>query len=233
VVVEESLFTSPKMKALLEDDDVVQIVLLGATEPKGKRKSQLIYAVVARQPKAKIVNILSMAVYILQSSRRVILGIFHRLLSLLDMRLVSANYSDTDSLILGSTFKDLRECLKVRTPETEAELASLMLDETALVSQHGKLQLEGRFTIGRFRSAKSYLLGGEEETTRRMKGISRAVQALLTENYFEQDVRTNVRVVRSRALRPTKCGEIMMLEETRTMMASFNLKAKAIVSRRW
>jgi hypothetical protein len=210
--------------------DIVQIILLGAMEPKKKKKkAELLYAVVVRQKRAKIRNLMNVASFILQNSRVHFFGVLHKLLSLLDKRYCSVDYVDTDSILISSTFPDLASCLRERNPENEESLNGLMEDCDSRVSQHGKLQHEGRFTIALFRSAKSYLLGGEEHDMRRMKGVSRTVQALLTEDYFNQDPEQNAGVVRSRSLRPTRAGQIMMLQETKTMLASFNLKAKADV----
>ena len=91
------------------------------------------------------------------------------------------------------------------------------------------MKLEGTFRAGQFKTMKIYRLYNTHVDNERpsfytrCKGIQKAIGERLPASSFDpfaDDHRTVHRTV----LRPTKCGEIIMGHETRSLAIPFNLK---------
>jgi hypothetical protein len=110
------------------------------------------------------------------------------------------------------------------------ELSALFVDNDSSVQQGGKLKVEGVYTGMLIRGNKTYRLFGElSPEARRMRGVSRTVQELLSPSHFGQDVEKNSAVVRTASLRPTAGLEIVIMEESKTISHSLNFKRCSIV----
>ena len=206
-----------------------------------------LWAVVTDGSKKRIFNTLPRAAAVLSNSKRLFLSHVSTMLRCLDPALAELCYIDTDSCVWSQTHRSLEDCIR---PDRLAEWreASIMADETAPASCHGKLKLEGLFDGGLFKTLKIYRLfnrsasgggdGGdddeEEETSSwkvaytRCKGIARWAADQLPSNQFdplcELPGHNDRLAVHRNCLRPSRAGEIRLYHETRSPALPFNLK---------
>ena len=138
--------------------------------------------------------------------------------------------SDTDSVIFACAFDNYEQCLKINDYLTRGQLAALFEELGSPLHQTGLLKDEGCFTFAKFRSQKSYLLKGEMSEVRRMRSVPRAVQKKLSDSHFGQDPLANAPVTRTTVMRPTAGLEVVIMQESKRLSHSLNLKMEAIVS---
>lgn len=138
--------------------------------------------------------------------------------------------SDTDSVIFACAFESYDDCLRVNDAKSRGELAALFEELGSGVHQTGLLKDEGCFSLARFRSQKSYLLRGDLQEVRRLRSVTRAVQLKLSDSHFGQDPQTNAPVTRTTVMRPTAGLEVAILQESRRLSHSLNLRMVAVVS---
>ena len=127
---------------------------------------------------------------------------------------------------------NLEDCLKDPIADTP-RLKSILVDETSPFSQDGKLKQEARHYCAFFRSIKSYLLSSpvdKDEEIRRLRSIRRRCQQLLTEEHFGQCVEKNTVVVRSTCLRASAGMDMTIMEESRALSHSLQLRRIATVN---
>ena len=189
---------------------------------------RFLYTVSMSGDRRAIFNNAAKAVAILSNSKVLFFSHVHLMLSCLDPRRAELCYVDTDSCLWSQTFECLEDCL---LPEKVQQWrrADILADESGARSCHGKMKLEGTFRAGQFKTMKIYRLYNTHVDNERpsfytrCKGIQKAIGERLPASSFDpfaDDHRTVHRTV----LRPTKCGEIIMGHETRSLAIPFNLK---------
>ena len=200
---------------------IMHLSLLGAVKDKNEYP-QLLYAVTVRNTNAKIRNLIQTAGTILGTSKVVFLHVMSELQRLLDPTLAEVNYSDTDSYLIGTAYENLVDCLKDKNNvQNQKDLAALFEIPNASFHQSGLLKREQLTTVCVIRNAKSYMMG---EDMRRMKGVSRKIQAKLKPEVFGPNVLTNRGVIRNVSMAPTAGMEIVLSETSLSLTHSFNLK---------
>lgn len=114
---------------------------------------------------------------------------------------------------------------------------ALYVKPGALLHQCGLLKNEGTYSLALIRSSKSYVLRGEvsaaaeeDSEVRRLRSVPRSIQKLLSDEQFGQDVLKNAPIMRNTCMRPTKALQVVILEESRKIPHSLNLKMTAVVS---
>jgi hypothetical protein len=136
--------------------------------------------------------------------------------------------------VFTTVHPSLEECLAQDDEASKRELSSLFVDPASTVQQGGKLKVEGVYTGMLIRGNKTYRMFGElSPEARRMRGVPRVVQDMLSPDIFGQDSTKNSAVVRTSSLRPTAGLEIVVLEESKTISHSLNFKRRALVSSEW
>ena len=144
-------------------------------------------------------NAVCKAVAVLSNSKRLFFDRVLTLLDCLDPRKSETLYTDTDSILMSLSSDSIEQCLRPEKLELWRE-RSILVDETSVLSQHGKLKVEGYFSGARFRALKMYrlyhdaLTMDEPDSSKRdssckdetrCKGVSRRVAAQLTNSVFK------------------------------------------------
>jgi len=209
-----------------------------------------LWAVVTDGTTKRIFNTLPRAVAVLSNSKRLFLGHVSTMFRCLDPALAELCYIDTDSCVWSQTHADLADCL--RPDATRAwQQASIMADETAVNSCHGKLKLEGLFAGGFFKTMKIYRLFSASASSAavvedanddnnegtagswcvaytRCKGIARWAADRLSDAQFDPAEPASRgphrRSVHRNCLRPSRTGEIRLYHESRSLALPFNYK---------
>ena len=208
-------------------------------QPKRKKRRRctynLLYAVSVSGQQKQIKNCLPAAVSILSNSKKLFLGHLNVMLKCLDPALAEICYIDTDSCMWSLTFKNLEDCI---LPEMRDFFyaQNILADEQGTASCHGKMKLEGTFKAGHFKTIKIYRLFSDNDNTAaaaaadpssavytRCKGVNRWLAGKLSDSAFDSDNLDKITIHRS-ALRPSRTGEMLIVHESRSLAAPFNLK---------
>ena len=124
----------------------------------------------------------------------------------------------------------LEECLVSTDEDSKKRLEALFVDPLATSQQGGKLKVEGVYSGMMIRGNKTYELFGDlDPDERRMRGVSRTVQGMLTHDHYGQDSLKNQSVVNTVSIKPTPGFEIVLVEESKKISHSFNFKRRSIV----
>ena len=183
---------------------------------------RFLYTVEMSGHRRPVFNNAAKAVAILSNSKVLFFDHLHRMMSCLNPKCAELCYVDTDSCIWSLSFDSLDDCL---LPDKKQEWleADIIADESSPLSCHGKMKLEGNFRAGRFKTMKIYRLYSKDNYYTRCKGVQKAIGERLPESSFDAFADDQRRIHRT-VLRPTKCGEIIVGHETRSLAIPFNLK---------
>lgn len=226
-----------KGSKVVEDPNLFSIEMVGIKERK-KGGPMPILALSRHRPNARIFNASQVAVQILSESRVMFMDKAMCMFKNLDGRKAQLAYYDTDSLVWCHSRKEFGDILLEESKPREAELrAFLFEDTTSPHSQAGKLKIEGQYTSGYFRSGKCYHLSNNDEADDekmiRMKGLQKKNHKYLKVEHFGTDPWKNTPSCRTFNMKPTLGHEIHMVEESKSLGHSMNLKKYCVVSRRW
>ena len=183
---------------------------------------RFLYTVEMSGERRAIFNNAAKAVAILSNSKVLFFDHLHRMMCCLDPKCAELCYVDTDSCIWSLTYDNLDACLLSEKRQEWYE-ADILADESNPLSCHGKMKLEGTFRAGRFKTMKIYRLYSKENYYTRCKGVQKAIGERLPESSFDAFA-DDQRSIHRTVLRPTKCGEIVIGHETRSLAIPFNLK---------
>jgi len=198
---------------------------------KAKYRYSFLYSISVSGVTKSIRNCIPKAVAILSNSKTIILGHVQVMLECLDPALAELCYMDTDSCIFSFTHPLLEDNLLPEKRDAWHE-ASILADETAVDSCHGKLKLEGTFRVGFFKALKIYRLFSSREFERekkekvcytRCKGVNRNIAKIIPNAIFARDSVEKTVIHRS-CLRPSRTGEMLIAHECKSLAAPFNLK---------
>ena len=158
--------------------------------------------------------------------------------------------ADTDSFIFATFKPELDDCVRLPLKEEwlRAGRAGLLEDPNSASEQSGKFKIEGVWSAAYMRSCKAYYLFNapvsDEETTTttilkrsdetlRMRSIPhRALYSLQSEStggsrlddLFGQDSARNAPSIRLLQMKPTVGFEVIMLNQSRSVPHSINVK---------
>jgi len=221
--------------------DVFRVSLLGTTiNEKGKKNAKekkkeanFLYAVSSHDKAASINNVLPISVCILGQSKLVLFEAVLELHRCLDERKCQLCYIDTDSYILAVSDTNLDNLVKKGQEERWQKLRpKLFEDQHSKKEQSGLLKLEATFDNAMFRSSKAYyLFNNDVECVNRLRSIqSKMIPFLDKENTFGQNPLLNAPTVRSLSMKPTQGAQVVMMNQTRAISHSLNLKRRVTVS---
>jgi len=150
IVTENHLKNKTASVEKMAERGIMHINIVGFCKNKVKKKKKkdhvnLIYSITTKSPHSSINNIPQLGTAILSSSRLCFLGMIHKLLKYYDPRKLEISYTDTDSILTGSTSANLRSLMLPSLSEDEKDEIekSLFQDEFSTKEQSGLLKREG------------------------------------------------------------------------------------------